>query len=125
MSEIIAPVRKVLGLFLEAGFRAMAPGSAVRRGPEAQRRVDKECEHLALYHFEGCPFCIKVRAKIRRLGLEIELRDIRKNPDFEKELLAGGGEYQVPCLRIHQEDGSYRWMYESDDINVYLESRYG
>ena len=38
-------------------------------------------------------------------------------------LLAGGGKIKVPCLRI-EENGESRWMYESNDIIRYLESRF-
>jgi len=31
----------------------------------------------------------------------------------------------VPCLRIEKADGAVEWMYESADINRYLERRFG
>ena len=56
--------------------------------------------------------------------VNIETRDVKRNPIAREELLAGGGELQVPCLRIEEGDGGCRWMYESDDIIRYLEGRF-
>ena len=75
---------------------------------------------LALYHFQSCPFCRRARAAIDQMGLTLEERDIHQNPDFRSELIAGGGKGQVPCLRIENEDGSVRWLYESIDIVNYV-----
>ena len=40
------------------------------------------------------------------------------------DLVRGGGERKVPCLRIEHGD-RVEWMYESDDIIAYLEGRFG
>lgn len=80
---------------------------------------DPDTSHLSLYHFESCPFCQRVRAVIDRLGLEIELRDIRADAAHRAALAEGGGSTQVPCLRI-EKDGDVQWLYESADIARYL-----
>jgi glutathione S-transferase len=67
---------------------------------------------------------VKVRRQIKRLGLSIECRDILKNPAWEQEMVQGGGQRQVPCLRIEREDGGVQWLYESSDINRYLTERF-
>ena len=97
----------------------------IQRDATQQEQFDQETKSLTLYQFETCPFCVKVRREIRRLNLKIELRDVRKNKADHQELLAGGGQIQVPCLRITKPDGSVQWMYESDDINAYLSERFG
>lgn len=81
-------------------------------------------EKMALYHFEACPFCQRVRVTLQNLGLNIELRDIRENTQHLNDLMAGGGSRTVPCLRIEKEDGKFFWMYESSDIIQYLEENY-
>ncbi|MFV0576768.1 MAG: glutathione S-transferase N-terminal domain-containing protein [Vibrio sp.] len=81
--------------------------------------MSKNTQGLALYHFESCPFCQKVRRSIAELELDIETRDIRQAPENREELIAGGGKGQVPCLRI-EKDGNVEWMYESDVIINYL-----
>ena len=62
---------------------------------------------------------------MRRLGLNIEIRDAQNDPQWERELVEQGGKRQVPCLRISGEDGKVEWLYESRDIKRYLEQQYG
>ena len=97
---------------------------SVARDPEAQARVDAQTQKLAIYEFRGCPFCVKVRRHVKRLGLNIVLKDVQKDEKAKQELLSGAGEYQVPCLRITQSDGTVKWMYESSDINEYLTQQF-
>ncbi|CAM3959842.1 glutaredoxin [Vreelandella rituensis] len=98
---------------------------AVERSEEEQAKVDAECKNLALYQFRTCPFCIKVRKEIARLGLDIELRDAQLDPEHKKALQEGGGRVKVPCLKISHTDGQDQWLYESDDINAWLHKRFG
>lgn len=80
---------------------------------------------LTLYHFTSCPFCVRVRLAARRLGVQLDERNIRRDAGAREELLRGGGKTQVPCLRIDGENGSGpQWMYESGDIIEYLEARF-
>jgi len=79
---------------------------------------------MALYQFNQCPFCVKTRRTIRRLGLNIELRDARNDSKWNAELIEQGGKYQVPCLRFVDDDGKDNWLYESSAINNYLDSRF-
>jgi glutaredoxin len=95
------------------------------RSPEAQAEVDRQCRDLALYQFRTCPFCIKVRQEIRRLSLNIELRDAQADDVHRQALIEGGGRAMVPCLRIADGNGGARWMYESGDIIAYLRERFG
>ena len=77
---------------------------------------------LALYHYEGCPYCSMVRDSVDRLGLDVELRDILRHGEYQDELLAATGRRMVPCLRIEEGSGAVRWMHESRDIIDYLEA---
>lgn len=88
------------------------------------RFVAAEGETLALYHLSTCPFCLRVRRVIDRLGVDIELRDIMENPRYREELIAARGRATVPVLRCTA-DGKDRWMPESRDIIAYLEKRFG
>jgi glutathione S-transferase len=79
---------------------------------------------MALYQFKACPFCVKTRRAMKRLGLNIELRDARGDMQWRQQLLAEGGRLQVPCLYIPQSSGDAQWLYESNDIIAYLEERF-
>ncbi|TVP92707.1 MAG: glutaredoxin [Pseudomonadaceae bacterium] len=97
---------------------------AVARSVEDQAKVDSACQDLALYQFQACPFCVKVRKEIARLGLDIELLDARNDEIHRTALVNGGGLTKVPCLRIAQSDGSQEWLYESSAINQWLKERF-
>ena len=123
MGFIFKPVRWILGqiiIFIDWITRP----KPLQRSAEAQAEVDKQTANMALYHFQMCPFCVKTRRQIHRLGLNIENRDARYDEKWNQELIEQGGKYQVPCLKITREDGSVEWMYESTDINQYLEERF-
>ena len=92
---------------------------------EKQAELDAITSSMKLYHFKQCPFCVKTRRTIHRLGLNIETRDARNNPRWNQELINQGGKYQVPCLRVVNDDESVEWMYEANNINQYLDQRFG
>ena len=50
------------------------------------------------------------------------LRDILSQPGNNVELIAGGGKSQALCLRIEDDKGEVRWMYESIEIIQYLKA---
>lgn len=102
----------------------MTTPKGIERTAEEQAKIDEATRNLALYHFESCPFCIKTRRTMKRLSLDIELRDAQHDPEWREELLKGGGEVKVPCLQIREADGSTRWMYESKEIMDYLNTHF-
>lgn len=97
---------------------------AIARSPADQARADQESSKLALYQFNACPFCIKVRKEIARLGLSVETRDAQHDQQHRTELEKGGGRIKVPCLLISHEDGRQEWLYESDAIKSWLQDRF-
>ena len=116
-------LRAVLGPILLLRESLLRPKGLVRP-PERQREVDAACRSLALYQFRTCPFCIKVRQEMRRLSLEVELRDAQHEGPHRAELAAGGGKVMVPCLKITDASGQVEWLYESGKIIDYLRSRF-
>lgn len=96
----------------------------VVRPPELQQRIDQECLGLSLYQFRTCPFCIKVRQEMRRLSLNIKQLDAQRDAGNREELLRGGGQVKVPCLRIANGSGESQWLYESGKIIKYLRERF-
>ncbi len=123
MGFIFKPVRWVLGqiiIFIDWLTRP----KPMQRSAETQKEVDVQTQNMALYQFQQCPFCVKTRRQIRRLALNIESRDARNDPQWNQELINDGGKYQVPCLKITAVDGSVQWMYESTEINQYLDKKF-
>ncbi|GAA3578722.1 MAG: glutaredoxin [Pseudomonadales bacterium] len=116
-------LRLVLTPFMLLSEKLSTPKS-VTRTPEEQAVVDQASKALALYQFSACPFCIKVRKEIARLGLNIETRNAQHDPEHRAALEAGGGRIKVPCLKIRQDDGNERWLYESSEINAWLQERF-
>jgi glutaredoxin len=116
-------IRWLLGRVILLGELLFSP-SFPQRSAEAQAALDRQTHDLALYQFQACPFCVKVRFAMKRLGLNIETRDARRVPIYREQLLNGGGQIKAPCLRIHETDGQVRWLYESTQIIHYLEQRF-
>ena len=97
----------------------------LQRATEQQQKVDEAVKNLSLYQFKACPFCVKVRRTMRRLNLNIPTCDALKNETCRAELLSEGGQIQVPCLKIIENDGQVKWMYESSVIVDYLDREFG
>lgn len=115
-------IRWILGkiiLLLNAVFSPRG----VKRPAEAQKSVDDKAKNYALYQFEACPFCVKVRRAMKRQSVSIELRDAKNDPGHREALEQGGGRVKVPCLRI-EKDGETQWLYESSDIVAYIEKEF-
>lgn len=123
MKYIFIPIRFILGyiiIFIDWITRPSIP----EYSPEKKAELDAATSKMVLYQFKRCPFCVKTRRTIRRLGLNIEQRDARNDPKWNAELIKEGGKYQVPCLRITGDDGEVSWLYESTAINSYLDGRF-
>ena len=116
-------VHAVVGPVLLVSDRLTAP-RPIQRSPAEQQQVDEQTRNLVMYQFLTCPFCIKTRRAIRRLALNIETRDALQHAPSRQQLLEGGGQIKVPCLRITDPEGRHEWMYESSDIIRYLRNRF-
>lgn len=78
---------------------------------------------LALYDYEACPYCRKVREALSILDLDADVYPCPKGgPRFREEVRRRGGKAQFPYL-VDPDTGAA--MYESDDILRYLWARYG
>lgn len=116
-------VRAILGALILLLNWVFTP-KGVKREASEQAAIDAQTAKLALYQYKACPFCVKVRRAMKRNGLTIETRDAKRSEQFKAELEQGGGQLKVPCLRIEEDSGEVRWMYESGDIIDYLEGRF-
>ncbi len=117
-------LRLVLGPIMLLKERLTQP-KGVQRDATAQTAIDLQCRSLALYQFNTCPFCIKVRQEMRRLSLPIEKRDAQHNAANREELLQGSGVTKVPCLKITESDGQVRWLKDSNAIVAHLREQFG
>ncbi len=61
---------------------------------------------------------------MKRQGLSIQTRDAKRSESARDELVSGGGNLKVPCLKIDQPDGTSSWLYESSEIIAYLNGRF-
>ncbi len=116
-------LRLVLGPVMLLKERLTNP-EGMQRDAAAQAAVDQQCQSLALYQFNTCPFCIKVRQEMRRLSLPIEKRDAQHNAANREELLQSSGATKVPCLKITDANGETRWLQDSKAIVAYLRERF-
>ena len=91
------------------------------RRPQERKETALSTKSLALYHFESCPFCARVRQAMEGIDAQIELRDIELDAGHREDLAQATGRHTVPCLRIEDEEGGVTWMHESADIISYLE----
>ena len=123
MGFIFKPIRWLLGQIIIFVDWITRPKPA-ERSAEAQQEVDRQTQNMVLYQFQQCPFCVKTRRTIHRLALNIEKRDARNDPKWHQELISEGGKYQVPCLKITADDGTVQWMYESTNINQFLDEKF-
>lgn len=85
----------------------------------------RKSDDLALYYFDGCPYCMRVQRMLDRLGVQVEMRNTLRDRANMDELVAARGARTVPVLRIAHPDGRVEWMPESADIIEYLVRRFG
>ena len=120
-SLILKLVRNVLG-YIILFFDKISRPKPTEYNEEKQMYLQEQLKGHSLYQLKACPFCVKTRRAIHKLGIDVELRDINKAAHNRQELESGGGRVKVPCLRIANGTET-QWMYESNDIIEYLEKR--
>lgn len=116
-------IRFILGILILSIDWLTTP-RGIKRPREKQAAVDEQCKSLILYQYKACPFCVKVRRTMKKLSLNIELRDPKRSESAKEELVAGAGKLKCPCLKIDDDDGNVQWMFDSKDIISYLETRF-
>ncbi len=121
-SFIFPLIRSVLTPII-LGLDKITTPTGMQRSYNMQQKIDQETQSLVLYQYPACPFCIKVRREIKRLSLNIDIKDA-KNRLFKEELISEGGKAQVPCLKITDQENNITWMYESSIIIEYLKEKF-
>ena len=121
LAIVLKVTRNALGLVIVFINWLTRPKKTIRSESQ-QKSIQEAMKGISLYQFYACPFCVKTRRAIHQLNIDIEFRDINKNPSHREQLEAATGKIKVPCLRIEQGD-EVRWMHESDDIIEFLTMR--
>lgn len=103
---------------------ALTRPKGIVRSQAGQEAVDQACSSLALYQYQTCPFCIKVRQEMRRLSLTVAQVDAQHEGPGRAALVQQGGQAKVPCLKITDAAGSSRWLYDSKEIVSYLRGQF-
>ncbi len=97
----------------------------LERSSEEQAILDRESRRLQLYFCKTCPTSIKIKRRCERLGLKVVEKDVQRVNAYCNELIHGGGEVRVPCLRVEARRGNEsRWLYNGNTILDYLERRF-
>lgn len=117
-------IRLVLGKLILFFNFIIPPKKIVSRSAQEQEAVNTKLKSLALYQFEACPFCVKVRRFAKSADLTLIYKDAKNDLVARKELEVGGGKIKAPCLKISHADGTKQWMYESNDIINYLKESF-
>ncbi|WP_189386336.1 glutaredoxin family protein [Bacterioplanes sanyensis] len=101
----------------------VVPVRPVVRDDREQCRLNRESRRMQLYFCRSCPSSIYVKRHCEKLGLRVVEKDVDRVNSFRNELVRGGGQPRVPCLRIA--DGKReRWLYSPDAIRQYLDSHF-
>src|SRR5215510_4471812 len=112
-------LRRAFDLATSFGVSAARLGSGMSVAATGKRPP----EPLALYEFEACPFCRKVRETLSILDLDAMVYPCPKGGlRFREEVRRRGGKAQFPYL---VDPNTGQEMYESDDIVRYLFTTYG
>ena len=112
-------LRRALDVTTSFGASMARLGSGMSVGATGKRPA----EPLALYEFEACPYCRKVREVLSVLDLDAMVYPCPKDgPRYREEVRRRGGKAQFPYL---VDPNSGQAMYESDDIVRYLCTTYG
>lgn len=97
----------------------------VTRSSDEQCSLDRESRRIQLYFCKTCPVSIRIKRHCEHLGLRVVEKDVQRVNAYRNELINGGGEIRVPCLRVESRKGDApRWMYESEQILEYLNRRF-
>ncbi|MDH3693178.1 MAG: glutaredoxin [Gammaproteobacteria bacterium] len=91
---------------------------------QPSKETKTNSDSLILYHRDMCMFCWRVQHTIKKLGIEVESRNIWQDAEYERELVEARGRNTVPVLRIIDNEGNSTWLPESSDIIHYLKKNY-
>lgn len=113
--------RQLKGKTLNLADR-LVPAKPVERSREEQTLLNRESRRMHLYYSRNCPASILVKRYFEKTGLHPVSKEVERVDAYRNELVNGGGESRVPCLRVrHGEQDS--WIYSPEAILNYLEDK--
>jgi len=115
-------IRWILGIII-LSLDFLTRPKPMKRDHNTQNKINDITKNMSLYQYKACPFCVKVRRKLRKYSLNIELKDAKNNNTNKNDLKTLGGKLKVPCLRIENNKSDIQWLYESKDIINFLENK--
>ena len=116
LGRMMAPLNS-----FSSGAASLLRMRGMRVRPGSEQRV-QPAKMLELWNFEASPYCRKVRETLCELNLDYRVHNVAKRGRRRGDLVALGGKMQVPYLADPNTDTA---LYESDEINAYLERTYG
>lgn len=99
------------------------PAKPLEWSQEQRSLIDRESRRMQLYFCRRCPSSVQVRRSCDRFGLHMVEKDVGRVNSYRNELINGGGQSRVPCLRLDL-DNKTTWLYGHRSIVEYLETRY-
>jgi hypothetical protein len=114
--------RQLKGLAFE-WVDKVVPVRPVERSAHEQLRLDRASRRMHLYFSPCCADSISVKRHCHKLGLRVVEKDVVRVNAYRNELVNGGGDSRIPCLRIEKE-GKTDWVYSLESILGYLNQRY-
>lgn len=121
-AECMSLTRQLKGKALDLVDR-LVPVRTQQRSAEQRNLLERESRRMHLYYTRCCPSSISIRRHCERIGLRVVEKDVLRVNAYRHELLNGGGEPRVPCLRIDDEQGG-RWLYSPEAIRDFLDKRF-
>lgn len=104
-------------------FDRVLPVKPVERSLSEQLQLNRESRRMQLYFCRTCPSSIAVKRYCEKIGLRVVEKDVVRVSAYRNELVCGGGEPKVPCLKIDDDQGG-RWLYSPEAIMAYLNQRF-
>lgn len=119
--SVVNRVQGVCAMFADRCIKV----KPVERDQKELASLARESRRMQLYFCKTSIDSIKVKRRCEALGLRVIEKDVQRIDGYCHELLTGGGELKVPCLRIEGAKGAAtRWLYDGDSILKYLDRRF-
>jgi len=108
---------------LTTGSAALASAFRAGKGRQAKTELPTApAQPVELWSYEGSPFCRVVREQLCELELAHKVITVARGSSKREELVKLAGKFQVPYL---VDPNTRTTMFESADINAYLNRTYG